>query len=69
MAKKRCPTCGRIYEGLEKYCTKCGIELMKVGNQCSAMKTELCKHRVFEDDDVFCCYCGALTTYALEKQK
>lgn len=27
MEKKICPTCGREFDGLSKYCTECGIEL------------------------------------------
>ncbi len=64
MARSICPTCGRAYKGLERYCTKCGVELEKDKNRCSAMGTQLCRNRVFEDDDTFCCYCGALTTFA-----
>ncbi len=67
MEHKICPTCGKRYAGLESYCTKCGIPLVKDANHCSQNKTELCKHRNFEDDDIYCCYCGSLTTYALEK--
>ncbi|MCI8285379.1 MAG: hypothetical protein HFE90_08985 [Firmicutes bacterium] len=69
MVKKKCPTCGRIYEGLERYCTKCGVELIKDENRCSSNKTELCRHKTFADDDIYCCYCGSLTTYAAEKIK
>lgn len=68
MSNKRCPTCGKRYSGLESYCTKCGIPLVKDENRCSEMKTELCRHRVYDDDDIYCCYCGSLTTYAAEKQ-
>ena len=64
MARSICSTCGRAYKGLERYCTKCGVELEKDKNRCSAMGTQLCKDRIFEEDDIFCCYCGALTTFA-----
>ena len=62
MARSICPTCGRAYKGLERYCTKCGVELEKDKNRCSAMGTQLCKDRVFED-------CGALTTFAAERKE
>lgn len=65
--KKICPTCKREYTELERYCTKCGIELVKEPNRCSAMKTALCKDKVFADDDLYCAYCGSPTTYAKEK--
>lgn len=66
---KECPKCHRIYTGLENYCSKCGIVLEKAPNMCSEMKTTLCEHRRYEDDDMFCVYCGSPTTYALEKEK
>lgn len=69
MAKMICPSCGRTYKGLERYCTKCGVLLEKEKNRCSENKTRLCKERVFEDDDLYCCYCGALTTFAVERAK
>ena len=37
-------------------------------NECSEKKTQLCKHRIYRDDERFCEYCGAPTTYAIEKQ-
>lgn len=70
--QKECPTCHRIYSELENYCTKCGIELVKAPNKCSAMKTALCKDKVYADDDKYCSICGAPTTYwkdALEESK
>ena len=67
--KKICPKCRREYTGLEKYCTKCGLELEKAPNRCSENKTALCAKRVYADDDIYCAYCGSLTTYALERQK
>lgn len=67
MGNKRCPTCGARYTGLERFCTKCGILLVREVNRCSENRTELCRHRTFEEGDVYCCYCGALTTYAAEK--
>lgn len=71
--KKVCPKCRKEYTELENYCTKCGIELEQVApdapapNRCSANKTIRCAHRIFADDDIYCCYCGSLTTYAAEK--
>ncbi len=64
--RKICPTCKRIYPVLSNYCTKCGIELVKEPNRCSEMKTAMCKDRVYQDDDIYCEYCGAPTTYAKE---
>lgn len=61
--KKVCPTCGREYREIENYCTKCGVELIKESNRCSANKTALCRSRTFEDDDMYCSFCGAPTTY------
>lgn len=68
MINKKCPKCGRKYTEFENYCTKCGIELIKEENKCSENKTARCSHRVYGDDDNYCAYCGALTTYALERQ-
>lgn len=68
MKNKRCPKCGRQYHELENYCTKCGLELIKEKNRCSENKTVMCSHRVYADDDVYCTYCGALTTYAKQRQ-
>ena len=65
--RKVCPTCGRMYTELENFCSKCGIQLEKEPNRCSENKTALCKNKVFTDDDVYCSYCGALTTYARQK--
>lgn len=64
--KKECPKCHRKYEGLENYCSKCGIELEKARNTCSEMKSTLCKHRILEADDIYCPYCGSLSTYGKE---
>lgn len=66
---KQCPKCKKQYTALENYCTKCGITLEQDENRCSANKTTQCARRVYADDDAFCAYCGALTTYALERQK
>lgn len=66
---KICPNCSKEFGGLAKYCTKCGVELTKVPNRCSAMKTALCKDARFADDDVYCAYCGALTTYAVRERQ
>lgn len=67
--RKECPKCRREYYEIDNYCTKCGIELVKQPNMCSEKKTALCAHRVFADDDIYCSSCGALTTYALERNK
>lgn len=64
---KRCPKCGKQYKGLENYCTKCGVQLEKDYNRCSGNKSALCSHAKFNDDDMYCAYCGSLTTYAKEK--
>ncbi len=32
------------------------------------MKTQLCRDMELEDEDIFCRYCGALTTYAVERK-
>lgn len=68
MLYKKCPKCSRCYTELENYCTKCGIELEKDANRCSEGKTRMCQVRTFADDDIYCSYCGALTTYAKMKQ-
>lgn len=62
--KKVCPTCRREYTELENYCRKCGIELEREPNRCSAGKTAMCKKVLFDNDDIFCSYCGSPTTYA-----
>lgn len=67
--KKVCPKCKKEYTELENYCTQCGFELEKTPNRCSENKTARCAKRVYEDDDIYCAYCGSLTTYALERQK
>lgn len=69
MMNKRCPKCNKQYTELENYCSKCGIELVKEKNMCSENKTKYCSHRVYGDDDLYCAYCGSLTTYAVERQK
>lgn len=65
---KKCPKCNRQYGELHNYCSKCGIELERDNNRCSENKTTLCAHSIFADDDTYCSYCGALTTYALDRQ-
>jgi len=65
---KICPKCKKQYYELANYCRKCGIALEKDRNRCSENKTTLCGNRNYEDDDVYCEYCGSLTTYALERQ-
>lgn len=67
--KKICSKCRKQYSELENYCSKCGIELEKEPNKCSANKTVMCSHRISADDDIFCSYCGSLTTYALEREQ
>lgn len=69
MMNKICPKCRRKYTELENYCTKCGIQLEKAPNVCSEMRTTMCRHREFADDDIYCSYCGALTTYAVERNE
>ncbi len=64
---KRCPKCGRQYGELSNYCRKCGVELERDYNRCSENKTTLCSHASFADDDIYCDFCGALTTYAKER--
>ncbi len=66
---KRCPNCGRKYEGLKRYCSKCGYKLESIPNVCSQMKTTMCEHLVLEEDDMFCPYCGSPSTNSLEKRK
>lgn len=68
MAGKVCPSCKRTYNSFAVYCTRCGVKLEKEKNHCSEMKTQLCKDMVFDDEDIYCCYCGALTTFAVEKK-
>ena len=58
--RKVCTKCGSVYCELDNYCTKCGIALEKEPNKCSEQRTTLCAHRVLEDDDIYCSYCGAL---------
>lgn len=65
---KKCPKCGKNYGELSNYCTMCGLELEKAPNECSEKKTQLCAHRIYRDDERFCEYCGAPTTYAVQKQ-
>ena len=67
MADKNCPTCGKRYKGLARYCGKCGVELVKDKTRCTAIRTALCRDAELEDDDLFCRYCGALTTFGKEQ--
>lgn len=69
MAHMICPACGRTYKGLERFCSQCGVELEKDKNRCSEQRTQLCRGKALDDDDIFCCYCGALTTFAVEKKE
>ena len=66
---KKCPKCRLQYSANENYCTKCGWVLEKDDNRCSEMKTALCERRVYLDDDCFCAYCGARTTYEIERER
>ncbi len=68
MANKICPSCGRVFKGLARFCSQCGIELKKEPNKCSSPSTQLCRDAVFDEEDIFCRYCGALTTFAKERQ-
>ena len=65
---KKCQKCNKQYTELENYCTMCGIELEKDDNRCSGNKTARCEKRVYLDTDIYCAYCGSLTTYALERE-
>lgn len=69
MKNKICPTCQRRYGELENYCTKCGIPLEFDKNRCSENKTRMCEVTTFKDDDIYCSYCGSLTTFAKMKQE
>ena len=62
--RKMCPTCKKTYNEIENYCTKCGVTLVKEPNRCSANKTAMCSSKAFADDDRYCSFCGAPTTYA-----
>lgn len=66
---KKCTKCNIQYTEFDNYCTKCGIELERETNRCSENKTTMCSHRVYNDDDMYCAYCGSLTTYAKERLK
>jgi len=66
---KKCPMCDKRCMDLENYCTKCGVELVKDENRCSEEKTSMCFRREYKDDDIYCAYCGALTTYALDQKQ
>ena len=68
MINKKCPKCNRKYSELENYCTKCGIELEREANKCSENRTTMCARREYADDDMYCSYCGSLTTYAQERR-
>jgi ribosomal protein L37E len=67
--KKICSKCGKQYTELENYCTKCGLELERDYNRCSENKSAMCSHRTYADDDIYCAYCGSLTTYAAERKR
>jgi uncharacterized OB-fold protein len=67
--KKICPKCGRRYYEKHNYCSKCAEKLIKDNNRCSDPKSTYCEHAVFEDDDVVCSYCGAMTVYEAERKE
>ena len=69
MPARICPKCGRMYKGLALFCSRCGVELEKDKNRCSEGTTRLCVESALEDDDIYCRYCGALTTFAKERQE
>jgi hypothetical protein len=66
---KECPKCSKRGTVLENYCTKCGIQLEPGKNRRSKNRTASCERRVYAADDLFCAYCGALTTYAAGRQQ
>ncbi len=63
--KTKCPVCGKEYNELANFCGDCGVELKSEPNRCSAEKYPLCKGRTVPDNQKYCIYCGALTTYAV----
>ena len=67
--RKKCPKCNLKFGGIERYCTQCGAELEKNSNWCSEGKDVNCSRFPRRDEDVFCPFCGSLTTYELERQK
>ena len=64
---KMCPECRRQYPERYNYCSKCAVKLVKNKNHCSDPKSTACEHIVYEDDDIVCAYCGAVTTYEKER--
>lgn len=66
---KICPNCNREYSELMNFCSKCGIRLEAPPNRCSEMRSTMCKHITYKDDDLYCSYCGALTTYAIRSKE
>ena len=66
---KKCPKCRKQYYEHSNFCTKCGLILEKDDNRCSTLGHALCKNRIYETEEDFCEYCGALTTYAVERRK
>lgn len=68
MKNKKCPKCSKQYYELSNFCKTCGHELIKEENRCSKNGHSMCAHGVFEESDVYCEFCGALTTYAAERQ-
>ncbi len=66
--KKTCPKCKKEYDAMANYCGRCGIELTRELNRCSKQRHALCRDKDLPDDQRFCIYCGALTTYELAKR-
>ena len=66
--RKSCPKCKTLYTELDQYCAKCGEKLEMEPNRCSANRTALCATKICGENDLFCTYCGAPTTYALAKR-
>jgi len=64
MSNKFCPKCNTRYSETANYCRACGLELVKDKNACSENKGAQCHALEFNDDDIFCECCGALTTFA-----
>lgn len=36
-------------------------------NICSEMKTDMCTRKIYDEDVMYCEYCGSLTTNAIDK--
>ena len=69
MPVKECPRCYRQYrKGEYLYCIKCGERLILAENRCSRPKYDIC-NRILPESAEYCPYCGAQSTYHLEKQQ